>query len=90
MVAKRFSIQRVNIFPSNLIRIQYGQASYATMAEAVQAISTEVFITEQNIAENGLLRGLIIVRGDATILNDSSEAKFLEINRFGDIQSAAS
>lgn len=79
----RFSIQRIVIFPSNLVRIQYGQAIYASMAEALQNIFEEPFTYEQNILENGLLRGFLIIKGDATSLQDTNKAKFIEADRFG-------
>lgn len=90
LLPNKFTIQRINVFTSNLTRIQYGQAVYNSMSEAVQGIQTEVFNVEQNIAENGLLRGLLIVRSTATDLSIAADAKFLEVDRFGGIQNVAS
>lgn len=84
-----FTIQRIYLFPSNLIRIQFGQATYGSMAIAIQAIQTENFVTEQNIADNGLLRGLLVVKRGTTDLTDPTKAKFLEVDRFGGTQSVA-
>ena len=83
MTGTRWSIQRICVFQSNLVRIQYGQATYGNLSEAVQATSTEAFIIEQNILENGLFRGLLIVRRNATDLTDASRALFIEASKFG-------
>jgi len=80
-----FSIQRITVFPSNLVRIQYGQEIYNTLALAKQNIFTEGFITESNISENGLLRGFLIVRGNATDLSDETEAIFITADKFGEL-----
>ena len=81
----KYSIQRIYLFQSNLIRIQYGQAIYANMADAIQAISTEAFVVEQNILENGLFRGLLILRDSTTDLTDTSKALFIEASKFGSV-----
>lgn len=81
----RWSIQRIYLFQSNLVRIQYGQATYTTQAEAIQAITAEAFVVEQNILENGLFRGLLIVREGATDLTDTSRALFIEASKFGSV-----
>jgi len=75
-----YTIQHITIFPSNLVRIQYGQHLYKSEAKAIQAMSNESFVTEANIAENGLFRGfLIVARGETNLQN----AKFFEAGRFG-------
>lgn len=81
----KFSIQRITIFSSNLIRIQYGQAVYDSMSLAEQGLHTEPFTTESNIAENGLLRCMLIVKGSVTDLTDTNRAMFIETDRFGQI-----
>lgn len=88
--ASPFSIQRFVLFPSsNLIRIQYGQATYKTMAEAIASINTEAFIVEQNMADNGLLRAILVVNKGTTALNVSTNAVFYEVDRFGGTSSGA-
>ena len=81
----KYTIQRIYLFQSNLIRIQYGQAIYANMADAIQAITTEAFVVEQNILENGLFRGLLILRDSTTNLLDTSKALFIEASKFGSV-----
>ncbi len=81
----RFAIYRVNLFSSNLIRIQYGQAIYQTMAEAVAGITTESFVTESNIADNALLRAFVIVKGDTTSMLDTTKVKFVASDKWGEM-----
>jgi hypothetical protein len=88
--ANKYTVQRITIFPSNLIRIQYGQTIYNNMADAITAINVDPFVTEQNISDNGLLRCLLVVKRGTTALNNATNAKFLETDRFGGTQAAAS
>lgn len=81
--ANRFTIQRFSVFTSNLVRAQYGQHVYNTIAEAEAALSTETFATEANIAENGLLLCFLIVRDGATDLSNTADAKFVPASKFG-------
>ena len=81
----RFSIQRIYLFSSNIIRIQYGADIYNTISLAEQAIKTEIYTTEQNIAENALFRSYLIVKGDTVSLIDSTTAKFIPVDRFGEL-----
>lgn len=81
----RFTVQRVYVFTSNLIRIQYGQTVYQTMAEAEAAIATQSFATESNIAENGVLLAFLIVEKSATALNNAAQAKFIPADKFGGV-----
>lgn len=81
----KFQIQRIYLFQSNLIRIQYGQEIYGSLAVAIESIATEPFIVEQNILENGLFRGLLIVKQAATDLTDTSRAAFIEAAKFGSV-----
>ena len=81
--ANKFTVQRIYSFVSNNVKIQPGQAVYNSLAEAKASIQTEVFVTETSIANNGLLRGFLVVRESTTALNDASFAFFLEAGKFG-------
>jgi len=81
----RFTVQRIYVFTSNLLRIQYGQTVYQTMAEAEAAIATQAFATEANIAENGVLLAFLIVEKNATALNNAGQAKFIPADKFGGV-----
>lgn len=87
--ANNFTVQRLTLFSSNLIRIQYGQTYYNSIATAIDGIAKDAFVTEENIADNGLLRCLLVVKSGTTDLSDLTQAVFLEVDRFGGIQSAA-
>ncbi|MDD5648889.1 MAG: hypothetical protein PHF86_00485 [Candidatus Nanoarchaeia archaeon] len=71
------TIQRVYIFPSNLIRIQRGQKVYTTLANAFESISTETFILEKNIGDNALFLGSIVLSKNCTDLSDPDRARFI-------------
>ncbi len=79
----RASIQQVFVFPSNLVRVQYGQAPYNNFAEALDDVGTEEFVTEPNIAENGLFLGYIVLAFDATDLSDRDQARFIPSSNVG-------
>lgn len=88
--ANKFSVQRIALFTSNLIRIQYGQEEYNSMAEAEAAIPTQSFVTEANIAENGVLIGYVILRRSTTDLTVTTDAKFISVGKFGAAASSGS
>lgn len=79
----KYTVQRITIFSSNLIRIQYGQDTYQSMALALQAIHTEMFIQEQNIFLNGLTRAYLVVKQGTTDLTNIDNAIFVELDKFG-------
>jgi len=81
--ANRWTIQRFTVFTSNLIRVQYGQHLYGSMAEAEAQLSTESFVTEQNIADNGILLCYLIVQQGTTDLSNTTKAKFIPASKFG-------
>jgi hypothetical protein len=81
--AADWQVYRVNVFSSNLLRLQYGQFIYSSMSQAEASIQSEAFVIETNIRENGLLIGYIIVRRGTTNLTDANRAKFIPANKFG-------
>lgn len=78
-----FTIQHVYIFQSGLIRIQYGQETYGSLAAALDAISYENFIVDSNIASNAVALGLLVVRGNATDLTNTAQARLIMVSKFG-------
>jgi cytoskeletal protein CcmA (bactofilin family) len=80
----KYTVQRIYLFPSGISRLQYGQTLYDSLSDAQAAIPSETFNVEQNMLENGILRGFIVLRGDATDLTDPAYAKFVTANHFGD------
>lgn len=81
--SNRFSIQTVTLFQSGITRVQYGQNTYATMAEAEAAINTRAYVVEPNIALNGIARAYIILKNSTTSLQNASDAKIVEAQKFG-------
>ena len=81
------TIQRVFIFPSNIIRIQRGQQQFTNFSTALAQVGTESFIEETNIAENGLYLGSIITRKDTTNLSVGTDAVF--VSPIGEVSSAS-
>lgn len=78
-----FSVQRITIFQTGLVRVQYGQAVYGSMSAAEDAIQTDPFTTETNIAQNGVTRAYLVVHRSCTNLNTAAQAKFIPIGKFG-------
>jgi hypothetical protein len=59
--------QRIYLFTSGLIRIQYGQQVYSSLAAAVAGSQTEQFVEYSNNRDNGILIGILSVNKNATI-----------------------
>jgi len=81
--ANKFTVQRIFLFPSNLLAVQRGQAVYNSLAEAKAAIQTESFLVNSSIIPNGILRAFLVVRQGTTALNSATNAFFLEAHKFG-------
>jgi hypothetical protein len=79
----RWSVQRIYSFTSNNVKIQRGVADYSTSTAAIDAITTEAYITEPSIAANGLFRGWLIVKQGAIALN-GADAVFLSAGKLGE------
>jgi hypothetical protein len=77
--------QRVYLFPSGQIRIQYGQKQYADLTSAVSGLFTESFVTFENNRLNAILIGVISVLSNATNLGNSSQAFFSSVSKFGEV-----
>ena len=71
------TIQRVFVFPSNVIRIQLGQEIFPNFSTAVAEAGTEQFILENNISENGLFLGSIVIKSNATDLSNPAQVLFI-------------
>lgn len=86
----RATIQRIYIFPSNIIRIQRGQEIYNKFSDAIDAVGKELHVTEPNIHENGLLLASLVLTKDCTDLSDPTKAQFFQATRFGELGSVGS
>lgn len=87
ILGNQWHVQRISLFQSGQTRIQYGQQLYASAQAAINGITTDAFNTEQNIAENGILRCyLIINRG---LLGLLGSATFAPVSKFGALQASS-
>ena len=77
--------QRVYLFPTGLVRIQYGQQVYSNLAAAVAASQTETFNEYSLNRDNGILIGIISVNKSATNLSNTAQAVFNFVSKFGEI-----
>lgn len=81
----KFTIQHVYMFQSGGIRLQYGQTLYNSLAEAIEGVDTESFVTEPNVAENGIFRCHLVIGEGATDLTNIAQAKFFTVGKFGNV-----
>jgi len=70
------TIQRVYIFQDGVIRIQPGQRVFTTLNAAITALNSDIFVTDLDIAENGLYLGAIVLTRNAVDLSNISQAIF--------------
>lgn len=85
----KWSVQHINLFQSGLARIQYGQTQYNSLSEAEGALKTGSFVVESNIGDNAIFRSYLIVKKNASNLSDPTQAKFIPVDKFGNVVSGA-
>ncbi len=74
-----WSIQHIYSFTSNNVKIQRGVKGYKDFKEASAAVNNEPgYIVEASIADNGILRGILIINKACTDLEDTNQAVFLD------------
>ena len=71
------SVQQIYIFQEGDVRIQPGQVYYNNLNEAVLAINSGAFLTEENIENNGLYLGSIAMIYGTTNLSTIAQAIFI-------------
>ena len=79
-----YSVQRFYYFPGtpDIVVAYYGHAEYNSMDTAETNYNKEDFIEANNTAEQAIYLGAIVVKGGATALSNSAEAKFLTAGIF--------
>jgi hypothetical protein len=70
------TIQRVYIFQDGVVRIQPGQRVFTTLNAAITALNSDAFVTDLDIAENGLYLGAIVLTRNTVDLSNISQAIF--------------
>jgi hypothetical protein len=83
--AKQATNQRVYLFPSGQIRVQYGQKIYGDLTNAIANVLTEPFVTFVNNRDNAILIGIISVVSNATDLTNPLQAYFSSVSKFGEL-----
>lgn len=83
MPNNRFQIKRIYLFDTGNTRVQYGQNTYKDIPEAQAALRSESFVTQPDIADNGVLRSYLIVKKGCTSLQDDTQALFIPVSKFG-------
>ena len=81
----RATNQRIFLFPTGIVRIQYGQTVYNTLNEAIIGVQSETFTVYQNNKETGILIGVLSVTKGATNLNNTSDGVFIPVSKFGEL-----
>ena len=80
----KFTIQRLFYLPNepSLLGVYYGRQEYNSISDAQANIPFESFSESESSATQGVFCGWLIVRGNATLLNDTAEAKFVNAGLF--------
>jgi hypothetical protein len=80
-----YATQRIYMSQSGIIRIQYPQNYYSTLAKAIAAIPSETFIENSDNGIDCILIGLLTVKDGVTDLSNTGDAIFTLVSKFGEI-----
>jgi hypothetical protein len=83
--AGNYSTQRIYMSQSGVIRLQYGQNYYSTLAKAIAAIPSETFIVNPDNSLDCTLIGLLTVKDGTSDLSNADDAIFTFVSKFGEI-----
>jgi hypothetical protein len=84
--SKDWTIQRIYFYPqTNSTYIFYGQLNYASLSLAKDGILSETFTVPDDIMNGASFRGWLLVKQGTTNLLNSSDAVFVNANKFGAI-----
>lgn len=87
MSNNKWGAQRVYVFSSGAVKIQFAQYEYLSAADALASVNSEGFITEPSILANGLLIGYIVVeKSQPSLIN----ATFASAGKFSNSSSNVS
>ena len=82
--SQRSTNQRIYVLPDGDIVILYGQQTYESLALALAGQQTETFVRPNVISSGAILIGLLAVRRNQTVLNNSTIAVFTPASMFGE------
>ena len=79
-----FAVQRLFYFPGtpNIIVSYYGHDTYSSLINAEKEYTFEDFLEAENTSDQAIYLGAIILKGNATAVNDAAEAKILTAGAF--------
>ena len=85
-----YTVQRVFYFPNttNLLGVYYGRETYNSIATALQNFAFEEFEELENTLTQAIFLGYIVVKGIATDLSNTNDAKFVQAGTFRNTTSA--
>jgi hypothetical protein len=81
--------QRIYLLQNGQIRVQYGQTVYSSLPDAIAGAQSESFVTFTNFKSVGILIGILSVTRTATDLSDITQARFLQVSKFGEAVGSA-
>ena len=80
-----YTTQRIYMSQSGVIRLQYGQNYYSTLAKAIAAIPSETFVVNPDNSIDCTLIGLLTVKDGTGDLSNTDDAVFTFVSKFGEI-----
>jgi hypothetical protein len=80
-----YTTQRIYMSQSGVIRLQYGQNFYSTLAKAIAAIPSETFVVNPDNSIDCILIGLLTVKDGTGDLSNTDDAVFTFVSKFGEI-----
>ena len=83
--AGNYTTQRIYMSQSGVIRLQYGQEYYSTLAKAIAAIPSETFVVNPDNSIDCTLIGLLTVKDGTGDLSNTDDAIFTFVSKFGEI-----
>jgi len=85
-----YTVQRAFYFPGSTgsLGVYYGRELYNSIATALQNYAFEEFEEIQNTLTQAIFLGYIIVKGNATDLSNTNDAKFIQAGTFRNTTSA--
>jgi len=76
--------QRIYLYPTGVINIQYGQKVYDSLALALAGQQSESFVKYSEVTASAILIGILAVRRTTSNLNNTAYAVFAPASIFGE------
>ena len=84
VTSAKFAAQRLFYFPGtpNIVVSYYGHNVYDTLIDAEKEYILEDFLEAENTSDQAIYLGAIIMKGDASAINNAAQAKILTAGAF--------